>query len=475
MEKALNAALVQQLYSQSRAGMYGAAGGAVILTATLWASLPKPFLLAWLSVFLLLQIPRHFLLFAFKRHSPAENEKALWGKKFAVWSAMTQLWWGLSAILLFDPSRVLTQFVITAFVAGVTASVAVSTRRLPTATCPPSCSRSFPWQDVFYEGGDIYNLLGIIVLLYAASMIGLGRSVHGMIVSVLSLKMEKDALVNELRQAGQDLEFRIEERTLDLKRSEERLRLEKQKFERLAENSPFGMVVIQSDGTFTYANPKYTEMFGYDLNEVKNGREWFRKAYPDPAYRKAVIAAWMEDRHGSAGGESRPRIFSVTCKDGTKIIHFRPVSLDSGEDLMTSEDITTRVMAENSVIESEERYRAMFSYMKSGVAVYRAEDAGMDFSFVDFNPSAERISRIKKDALIGRRLLERFPNMDRTGLLAALQRVYKKPACQNISLPFTIRMRTERVGGTTSSTSFHQEIWSRFTTMLLTARRRRKL
>jgi PAS domain S-box-containing protein len=434
MEKALNAALVEQLYSQSRAGMYGAVGGAVILTVALWQSVPNAILLAWLSVFLLLQIPRHFLLFAFKRHSPAENEKVLWGKKFVVWSATTQLWWGMSAIILFDPSLVLNQFVITAFIAGVTASVAVS--HAPVTYCYMS-SVLFTLSPLtgrfFYEGGEIYSLLGLVVLLYAASMIGLGRSVHRMIVSVLCLKMEKTALVNQLQQAGQDLEYRVEERTIDLKRSEEGLRLEKQKFERLAENSPFGMVVIQSDGTFVYANPKFTEMFGYGLNEVKNGREWFRKAYPDAAYRKEVIATWIEDRQGSAGGEGRCRIFTVTCKDGSeKIIHFRPVNVDSGEDLMTCEDITTQVMAENSLIESEQRYRAMFSYMKSGVAVYRAEDAGMDFSFVDFNPSAERISRITKDALIGRRLLERFPNMDRTGLLAALQRVYRTGVSEHL-------------------------------------------
>ncbi|MDQ1240698.1 MAG: two-component system, cell cycle sensor histidine kinase and response regulator CckA, partial [Thermodesulfobacteriota bacterium] len=329
---------------------------------------------------------------------------------------------------------VLNQFVISAFVAGVTASVAVS--HAPVTYCYVSSVllTALPLAGrFFYEGGEIYSLLGLVVLLYAASMIGLGRSVHSMIVSVLSLEMEKTALVNQLQQAGQDLEFRIEERTVDLRRSEERLRLEKQKFERLAENSPFGMVVIQSDGTFAYANPKFIEMFGYDLNEVKNGRAWFGKAYPDATYRKEVIAAWIEDRRGGDGAQSRPRIFTVTCKDGTeKVIHFRPVSLDSGEDLMTSEDITSRVMAENSVRESEERYRAMFSYMKSGVAVFSAEDSGRDFSFVDFNPSAEGISRIKKDELIGRRLLDKFPNMSKTGLLAALQRVHRTGVSEHL-------------------------------------------
>ncbi|MCX5863090.1 MAG: PAS domain S-box protein, partial [Deltaproteobacteria bacterium] len=51
----------------------------------------------------------------------------------------------------------------------------------------------------------------------------------------------------------------------DRKVAEEALKAEKQRFQSLGENSPFGMVMIQPDGTFSYANPKFKEMFGYDL------------------------------------------------------------------------------------------------------------------------------------------------------------------------------------------------------------------
>ena len=63
----------------------------------------------------------------------------------------------------------------------------------------------------------------------------------------------------------------------DRLRAEEALRFEKQKFETLCENAPFAMVMIAEDGTFQYANPKFKELFGYELSEVPNGRSWFRK------------------------------------------------------------------------------------------------------------------------------------------------------------------------------------------------------
>ena len=55
---------------------------------------------------------------------------------------------------------------------------------------------------------------------------------------------------------------------------DEALNREKQRFQRLAENSPFGTVMIDPDGSFSYVNPKFKEIFGYDLNDVRNGREW---------------------------------------------------------------------------------------------------------------------------------------------------------------------------------------------------------
>ena len=133
-------------------------------------------------------------------------------------------------------------------------------------------------------------------------------------------------------------------------KAEETLRGEKEKFRSLSENAPFGMAMIAKDGSFQYINPKFKELFGYDLGDIPNGRTWFRKAYPDPNYRHQVISAWLDDLTSSEFGEKSPRIFKVKCKDGTeKIIDFIPVQLETGENLMTCEDITERVKANEHI------------------------------------------------------------------------------------------------------------------------------
>jgi len=137
------------------------------------------------------------------------------------------------------------------------------------------------------------------------------------------------------------------------------LRAEKQRFQTLSENAPFGMVMIDKDGIFKYINPKFRELFGYDLREVPNGKTWFRKAYPDPTYRHDVISTWINDLEGSRSGEKRPRTFTVTCKGGTeKIINFIPVQLQTGENLMACEDITEirRAGEEKAVLQEQLRH-----------------------------------------------------------------------------------------------------------------------
>ena len=125
------------------------------------------------------------------------------------------------------------------------------------------------------------------------------------------------------------------------KESEKALRYEKEKFRVLVEESPLGVALIDAQGRYRYLNPKFVEIFGYTLAELPTGRQWFRKAFPDESYRHEVIKNWLDELQEGRIGESRPRTYEVRCKDGSsKIIHFRPVTMDSGDLFIIYEDIT---------------------------------------------------------------------------------------------------------------------------------------
>lgn len=137
--------------------------------------------------------------------------------------------------------------------------------------------------------------------------------------------------------------------------AEEVLQAERDRFRTLSENAPFGIILINKEGAFQYINPKFKELFGYDLDEVPTSFEWFRKAFPDPTSRREVIATWLDYLRTATPGENVPRTLPATCKDGTqKIIHFIPVRLVTGEYIVTLEDITERIQAHEALVKSHQ-------------------------------------------------------------------------------------------------------------------------
>ncbi|UCH06142.1 MAG: PAS domain S-box protein [Deltaproteobacteria bacterium] len=134
------------------------------------------------------------------------------------------------------------------------------------------------------------------------------------------------------------------------KRAEEVLHREKEKFRVLVEESPFGVSMVDKDGHYQYINPKFVEIFGYTLDDTPTGREWFKKAFPDPEYRHQVISTWISDLERATPDESRPRSFTVTCKDGSnKVILFRPVTVGLKDQFLIYEDITEKKYLEEQL------------------------------------------------------------------------------------------------------------------------------
>ncbi len=185
---------------------------------------------------------------------------------------------------------------------------------------------------------------------------------------------ERKHIEQALRKTLEAQEMRVQERTAQLvraneamerditkrKEAEDALRNEKQRFQTLSDQAPFGMMMIDKEGNFKYVNPKFRQLFGYDLADVPNGKTWFRKAYPDLTYRHHVISDWIHDLANGYPLEKKSRVFTVTCKDGSvKIVNFIPVRLGEGENLVTCEDFTDQIRAEEALFKSREESKKL--------------------------------------------------------------------------------------------------------------------
>lgn len=210
----------------------------------------------------------------------------------------------------------------------------------------------------------------------------------------------------------------------DRVRAEQELRHSEDRFRLMFMNAPMPYQSLDEQGNFLDVNQAFTQALGYTREELI-GKNFADVLHPD----------WADHFRENfprfkAVGEILGVEFDMLKKDGTRILVFFNGKIqhdDQGRFLRTHcifQDITAQRQVEAERQITHERYLALFDNLNCGVAVYQPVNNGQDFVFVDFNRAAERISRTSKADVMGKHLLEAFPKMEESGLLAALREVY---------------------------------------------------
>jgi len=213
-----------------------------------------------------------------------------------------------------------------------------------------------------------------------------------------------------------------------LRRNEGELREALDRLRSHVVNSPLAVVEWDSAGRIADWSRRAEDIFGWTRSEVigKGWNDWTFIVPEDLALVEGRIARLFD------GSDSFNTIENRNIAKSGQVLHCRWHNSALMDDqgrlssiLSLVEDTTDYVLALDDLAESEHRLRAMFEHMGSGVAVYEANEDGTDFIFKDFNPMAERITRTKREVVLGKSLLEKFPGMKRSGLFAAIQRVWE--------------------------------------------------
>lgn len=230
---------------------------------------------------------------------------------------------------------------------------------------------------------------------------------------------------SRLEQSNSSLEEEIRNRI----RVQDALRESEAQFRLAIEEAPIPVFIHAEDGEILSINKSWTDITGYVLEDIPTADDWVAKAYvhyPDKRAARDYISSLFHIDKRKHDGE-----FEVITKSGEKRIwDFFSSKLGKLQDgrgivMCLAIDVTERIAMEQSLREKEERYRAMFQNMTSGVAVYEAVNDGEDFIFKDVNVVSEKIGNFRRDEALGKRLLDLFPNMDKYGLIDALKRVYR--------------------------------------------------
>jgi PAS domain S-box-containing protein len=228
----------------------------------------------------------------------------------------------------------------------------------------------------------------------------------------------------------------LEKESVNSKRAEEALRESKEFVENLIASMQDGFSVLDSHGVQIDVNPAFCQMTGFSREELMG--EGLPHLYWPPEEYEEIEKGFQKTLRGEFGdveltfmrknGERFPVIISpswVKDKQGNVTSYFATVK-----------DVTDRKRVEEDIKSSEVRFRELFNNMSSGVVVYEVRDDGNDFIIKDYNRTAEMITKVNRENIVGRSVLEVFPGIKEFGLFEVFQRAWKtgEPGYHPVSL-----------------------------------------
>lgn len=95
-------------------------------------------------------------------------------------------------------------------------------------------------------------------------------------------------------------------------------------------------------------------------------------------------------------------------------------------------EISHHQKSKQAILESETRYRGVFEYTKSGVAVYKAINNAEDFILLELNRAGEKIESLKRDDCVGERISILFPAIKNFDLFKVIKRVWHSSQSEHI-------------------------------------------
>ena len=163
-----------------------------------------------------------------------------------------------------------------------------------------------------------------------------------------------------------------------------------------AEHSPHPMVFMRDAETPLYVNPGFTKTFGYQLKDITPIKNWFKRAYPDPDYRKMVEDEWYKTYNQSSDGFPVIREFRVSAKDGSiRDIIFK-VHKKNEYCVIFFEEVTAQRCAEMELRKSEKHYRTIFNNINDGFII-----SDLQGNILDLNGNSEDMSGYTREELTG--------------------------------------------------------------------------
>jgi PAS domain S-box-containing protein len=170
--------------------------------------------------------------------------------------------------------------------------------------------------------------------------------------------------------------------------AEKSLRENKERFERVVAEVPVPLAITDPNGDISFYNDRFTEVFGYTLDDIRLAEDWWQRVYPDEEYRQQVRRSWEE---ATVKAEKdlqpiAPQVWNMVCKDGQiRTVEFNMMPMGDIS-VIAMNDVTARTKVEKILRDSEQRYRNIIENSLEGMF-----QSTLDGRFLMANPAMAEI------------------------------------------------------------------------------------
>ncbi|WP_075603345.1 sensor histidine kinase [Saccharicrinis aurantiacus] len=215
----------------------------------------------------------------------------------------------------------------------------------------------------------------------------------------------------------------------------ERLLDERIKYLTMLENVTDVIGIIDINGITKFKSHNVENLFGWSSDELMN-QPAVNNIHPDD--REGLISAFQSIISGNLNQFTTE--FRYHKKDGKYTwVEFSAVNNINTPNingiLVNYHDISDRIKAKEDLLESEARYRMLFTNMDDSSSLYEVvtDDNGepIDYKFIAVNPAFEASVGYTDDYLKGKTLLGEFPATEQVWL-DTFKKVYKTGKAQRI-------------------------------------------
>ncbi|MEJ2689836.1 MAG: PAS domain-containing protein [Deltaproteobacteria bacterium] len=272
----------RQIYSYLPAVIFASVATAFILSYVLRDGVPHQLLGSWLAAVVILNLLRQLSLLAFNKSEKKEADLPYWLYLYLAGLFFSGLIWGVTGIIIFPAHSVSHQIFVAFVLGGMVAGSIASTSILRFGFYIFSIPAILPITVRFlYNSNGIQIGMGIMCVIFLACCLYISTSFHSSAVDLLIIRQQKDEEIERrrkseysLKQHKDELEKLVAERTQDLERINEELRveiIEKQNTEKALKesenklknifNSSIPICITNTDYEIVLSNDSYRNIF----------------------------------------------------------------------------------------------------------------------------------------------------------------------------------------------------------------------